>query len=131
MRAWVGAAGLALAAGGAAAQSADGLWRTEANDEGGYLVVEMGPCASDAGRTCGVIKRAVGADGENPDYAHLGREIVSGMAPDGPGKWDDGTIWAPDDDKTYSSSMELSGEVLRVEGCVLFICRGRDWRRAE
>jgi len=53
------------------------------------------------------------------------------MVPDGANEWGDGTIWAPDDDKTYDSSMELSGNTLEVSGCVLggIICRGQDWTR--
>jgi hypothetical protein len=27
---------------------ADGIWKTEANDAGGFLQVTIGPCASDA-----------------------------------------------------------------------------------
>lgn len=107
----------------------NGLWRTQANDEGEYLVVEVGPCAD---KTCGVIVAARDKAGaEDANYANLGRNIITGMVADGPNKWDDGEIWAPDEDKTYSSNMELKGDILAVEGCVLFICRGQDWTRDQ
>ncbi|MEM7545551.1 MAG: DUF2147 domain-containing protein [Pseudomonadota bacterium] len=123
------AAALALLAGPAIAAGVEGLWNTEANEAGEYLVVEVGPCAD---KTCGVIVAAMNAAGEaDPAYENLGRNIIIDMVPDGENKWDDGEIWAPDDDKTYSSSMELKGDVLSVEGCVLVFCRGQDWTRTN
>jgi uncharacterized protein (DUF2147 family) len=125
------AAALILAqAGAAAANPAHGLWRTESNEAGGHLVVELLPCETDPALTCGVIREAVGPSGPNADYPHLGREIIDGMEPDG-AAFSGGTIWAPDDDETYRSEMELKGDVLAVEGCVLVFCRGQDWRRVE
>lgn len=132
MRALTFAFAAALFATPAFASGVEGVWKTESNDEGAYLEVTVAPCASDAGKMCGTITKAVSAAGEDgAEYPHLGRLIIFDMAPDGPGKWDDGKIWAPDDDKTYSSNMELIGDVLAVEGCVLIICRGQDWTRVE
>ncbi|MEX2519272.1 MAG: DUF2147 domain-containing protein [Paracoccaceae bacterium] len=113
----------------AAAADANGRWKTETSGEGKYLVVEIGPCGD---KTCGVIVDARNISGaSNPDYEHLGRNIISDMVQDGPNTWEDGKIWAPDDDKTYSAEMELKGDVLAVEGCVVIICRGQDWTRVE
>ena len=121
-------AALSLAAAGAQAD-AIGLWATEKNDEGQYLTVEIKPCGE---KLCGFIQSAVDGDGvANPNYQHLGRQMIFDMVPDGPGKWDDGKIWAPDADETYSSNMELDGDVLTVEGCVIIICRGQDWTRVN
>ena len=134
MRAKIGltAAALMLAAqGAAAAGAADGVWKTEVNEEGRYLLVTVAPCASDPAKSCGTITRAMRPEGENPDYEHLGRLIIEGMVPDGAATFSDGTIWAPDDDKTYDSNMEVKGDVLTVEGCVLVFCRGQDWTRAQ
>lgn len=106
-----------------------GVWKTEPNDEGSYLKVEIGPCGE---KLCGVILGGFRADGsENADYEHKGRDMIVDMVADGENEWEDGTIWAPDDDETYDAKMELDGDVLRVEGCVLFICRGQDWTRAN
>ena len=118
------------------AGSLSGMFRTETNDEGGYLHVEMVPCESDAKKACGLINKAFNVnEGPDPilDYEHLGKLIVWDMKDQGDGSWSKGKIWAPDDDKTYKSKMEInaSGDVLTVEGCVLFICRGQDWKRLE
>lgn len=121
------AAVLAFAAAPALAGDPTGLWRTEPNDEGAYLVVEIKPCAD---KVCGEIVDAKdGAGVSDASYEHLGRSIIFDMEPDGENKWDNGEIWAPDEDKTYSSNMELRGDVLAVEGCVLVFCRGQDWMR--
>lgn len=122
---------LALPLPALAEAGAEGLWRTEANDAGGYLEVRIAPCADAPDRLCGVIERALRPEGPNPDYAHLGRRILRGMAPAGPGAWDDGEIWAPDEDESYAASLQLSGDVLTVEGCLLVFCREQDWRRVE
>ncbi|MEM8755302.1 MAG: DUF2147 domain-containing protein [Pseudomonadota bacterium] len=118
-----------LFAGAAVAGDPTGVWKTEANDEGAWLEVEIQPCGD---RVCGVIVAAKDASG-TPDggYEHLGRQMIIDMAPDGENKWSDGEIWAPDDDETYNANMELKGDVLAVEGCVLVFCRGQDWTRAN
>lgn len=126
-RTTLGIAAVLLSTAPALAADIDGRWKTEANENGEYLVVEVGSCGS---KTCGVIVAAVNAEGvEDPTYENLGRNIILDMVADGPNKWDDGEIWAPDEDKTYSSNMELKGDILAVEGCVFIICRGQDWTR--
>ncbi|MEM9012982.1 MAG: DUF2147 domain-containing protein [Pseudomonadota bacterium] len=113
-------------------QEVAGLWKSEPNDEGNYIHVEVGACPT-AGLTCGVIVGAFDGNDQpaNPDV--VGRTIVADMEADGATEWSGGTIWAPDEDRTYSSRMELSGDVLTVKGCVLggLICRGQDWTRLE
>ncbi len=118
-----------LAAGPAFAQGVEGIWKTETNDEGKYLHVKIGPCDSDATRVCGIIHAAFGGASE----ANIGKPIIWDMVPDGPGEWDDGTIWKVDDDEEYDSEMELRGDVLEVSGCILggLICRSQEWTRVE
>ena len=45
--------------------------------------------------------------------------------------FDDGTIWNPSDGETYSSEMQLEGNVLKVDGCVAFICKEQTWTRVQ
>lgn len=128
-------AAAALLAAPAQANDVFGLWKSEVADDGGYIHVAIGPCASDAAKVCGIIEDAGNAIPANADPARreelLGKTIIDAMVPNGTNAWDDGTIWAPDDDKTYDSTMELNGNVLTVSGCVLggLICRGQDWTR--
>lgn len=129
-RAALAAAALSLcaAAPALAADPAHGLWQTETSDEGRYLRVRVGPCGGDPARTCGVIAEAFNA----PDSDVVGKPMIFDMVAEGGGKYGDGRIWAPDDDKTYGANMQMKGaDVLRVEGCVFVFCRGQDWTRVE
>jgi uncharacterized protein (DUF2147 family) len=126
-----GARGAALAAtlaGGAAmADPVDGRWRTETSDRGSWLIVEIGPCENDAAQRCGVIAEAHNATRDDLK----GRAIIWDMAREAEGRWEDGRIWAPDDDSTYDAEMRMGGGGLEVEGCFLMFCREQIWTRAE
>ena len=111
----------------AAAQGATGVWRTAPSERGASLNVRIGPCADAADRLCGRIVEVFGSD--RTDL--VGRTMLRNMAPDGPGRWSGGTIWAPDDDRTYRSRMRLTAAGLEVDGCVAVLCRGQVWRRVE
>lgn len=120
---------LGLAGGAALADPVAGLWKTQANEEGGYLHVNVSPCGA---AMCGTIKAAFNAKGtQSSDYEHLGKRIIWDMGAAGNGKYADGRIWAPDTDKTYRSRMELAGSNLKVSGCIGPICRGQTWTRVN
>ena len=106
---------------------AAGVWKTETSDKGAYLHVRVGPCANDQALTCGTIVKAVNTTRDDL----VGKPIIWAMEANGANAWKSGRIWAPDDDKTYRSKMSLSGDVLKVEGCVAVFCRGQDWTRVE
>jgi len=118
-----------LLAGPAFAGGEEGKWRTADGKEGGYLFVQIAACGAEI---CGTIVGAVDKEGKpDPKYKNLGKPIIWGMKNDGGNSYSGGTIWAPDEDKTYTSKMELNGDVLVVSGCVLggLVCRGQDWKR--
>ena len=127
------ATSLALIASSAFANDVFGKWKSAPNDEGSYIHVEIGACATDGNKVCGTILEAFSKEPDFQQPEWIGRNIIENMVPDGANEWDDGTIWAPDDDETYSSTMELNGDVLTVSGCVLggLICRGQDWTRVK
>ena len=60
---------------------------------------------------------------------HAGKRIGS-MSASGGGKYA-GEITDPANDKTYSGKATLSGNNLRMSGCVLggLICRSQNWKR--
>jgi uncharacterized protein (DUF2147 family) len=77
-------------------------------------------------------------DRENPDAALqsrpiLGLQIMSGFQYGGDNKWKKGTIYAPDDGKTYKCKMTLSGDVLDVRGFIGISLLGRTeaWTRVS
>ncbi len=120
-------AAFVLLAAPVAAQDVYGTWQTETSNEGAYLHVQIGPCGGDPDFTCGQIVQVFGSD----DTSVVGRAIIRDMQQKGPGRWHKGTIWAPDDDRTYRSNMQLTGNGLKVEGCVAVFCRGQIWRRVN
>lgn len=104
------------------ADPAAGTWRTETGETGGYLHVTIAPCGS---QVCGKIAKVV----NNDNTSIVGENIIWDMNADGGGKYSGGRIWAPDVDKTYRSKMRLSGNSLKVSGCVGPICRSQTWTR--
>lgn len=120
-------AALALSAAAAPAFAADpvvGLWKSEPGETGGYIHVNILECQSGI---CGVIESVHG----NDNQTIVGKPIIWAMEAQGGGKYTGGKIWAPDQDKTYNSKMTLTGNALRVEGCVAVFCRGQNWTRIK
>jgi uncharacterized protein (DUF2147 family) len=112
-------------------------------------IVELAPCASDGtGETlCGRIQwlwdafdRAgrPRADDENPEASArsrplVGVEILRGFREISPGVWSGGSIYNPEDGRTYRASIRLQPDgALELEGCALRIfCQRQTWRRLE
>ena len=122
---------LAVVAGPLAADPAEGTWKTQEGEEGGYLHVAIAPCGA---ALCGTIAKAFDASGASSTaYPHLGKRLIWDMVPEGGNAYGGGKIWAPDTNKTYASKMELAGNRLKVKGCVAggLVCRGQDWSRVD
>jgi uncharacterized protein (DUF2147 family) len=116
--------GLALAEGGAS-----GVWRLDS----GKVTVRIAPCgASLCGAIVGLAKPLnkqghPKVDRKNPSKSLrnrplIGLTILANMKPAGENKWQ-GTIYNADDGRTYSSYMDLSGNNMKVKGCVGPICK--------
>jgi uncharacterized protein (DUF2147 family) len=59
----------------------------------------------------------------------VGLQILMGLRPQGANKWA-GQVYNPEDGKTYDATVVLEGaNVLKVQGCVLFICETHTWTR--
>jgi uncharacterized protein (DUF2147 family) len=115
----------------ALAGGVEGKWRTESNKAGGFLEVTVGPCDSDAKKTCGVITQAFTKSGPDSGYENLGKLIVMDMESSDGISFSGGTIWDPEHDKTYKSKMTLKNDDLDVKGCISFVCSGEDWKRVK
>lgn len=127
-----------LGATAAHAQTADGIWLTQAGD----ARVKINKCG---GGICGHIvwlrepmDTATGqpaTDSKNPNPAlarrpMIGLPLFSDMQPSAPNRWS-GQIYNADDGSTYASSVTVtSADSLRVEGCVGALCSGETWTRA-
>lgn len=77
-------------------------------------------------------------DRKNPDEKKrsqpiVGLRIVKDMKYAGDGLWEGGTIYDPENGKTYKSKMTLDGDTLNVRGFIGFSLIGRTskWSRVE
>lgn len=126
-----------------------GLWRTEPTDQGyahvrieregdryrGEIVSLSEPsfAAEEGPEWAGKPK----VDRNHPDAAKrsrpiIGLEIVWGFAHKGPGRWDGGRIYDPENGKTYKAKMRLQSDgTLDVRGFIGFSLLGRttEWQR--
>jgi len=114
-----------------------GTWLTEE----GKATVRVADCA---GALCGTIlslrepndpkSGEPKTDSNNVDASKrnrpiVGLQILMALRPQGANKWV-GQIYNPEDGKTYDANVVLeNADVLKVQGCVLFICETRTWRR--
>jgi uncharacterized protein (DUF2147 family) len=64
--------------------------------------------------------------------AKVGQRIFYEMKPDGENKWV-GKAFNPEDGKTYSGKMSLSGSSLTTAGCTLggMICKSVSWSKVD
>jgi uncharacterized protein (DUF2147 family) len=113
-----------LAASGVAAVAGDakGDWLRD----NGASKVRVAPCGGDA--LCGAITWLKDASGP----AKVGQQVFFDMKPKGENVWT-GSAFNPDDGKTYSGKMTLSGDHLTTAGCVLggLICKSVSWTRTR
>ncbi|TMV11556.1 DUF2147 domain-containing protein [Arenibacterium halophilum] len=119
-----------FAASPALADPIEGLWRTAPDDHGDVGFIRVGICGTNF---CGVLERAENAQGEAIQPDTLGRQIVWSLTHSTSTEYQ-GRIYAPDRDKEYMSKLELSGDRISVNGCVLggLICRnGGQWTRVQ
>ena len=131
------AAALAVAAVAAPALASDptGLWQTPTN--GGQ--VQISRCGQ---ALCGVlvtsdhIRSMPGMlDAKNSNRELRGRTLrnlplLNGFT-GGPTEWRGGTVYNPDDGRTYSGTITMQGDnSLRLQGCVVRpLCRNQTWTR--
>jgi uncharacterized protein (DUF2147 family) len=121
LRILASAALLAVSAVGAYAGDVKGDWmRTD-----GKAKVRFASCGD---AVCGSISWL--RDPNDP--GKVGQQVFFDMKPRGENIWA-GSAFNPEDGKTYSGKMTLSGDRLVTAGCVLggLICKSLSWTRAR
>ncbi|MCG3267266.1 DUF2147 domain-containing protein [Yoonia sp. I 8.24] len=110
-----------------AQDAAFGTWQTEV-DDGTFAYVTVAPCGE---TICGTLARTFNSEGEYQSE-NIGRQIVTNMVPQGGGEYE-GQVWRPSNNKTYIGKMEVSGDALRLRGCVAggLICASQNWVRVQ
>lgn len=113
-----------------------GVWRTPVD---GGSTVRITSCGSDI---CAAVLSSPRLrdnpdqrDVRNPDHAHRSRPLrglrILRARPAGPGRWDNGWIYNPEDGRTYRGSLRLLPDGrLQLTGCVVRpLCRSQTWTR--
>ncbi|WP_323766571.1 DUF2147 domain-containing protein [Marinovum sp.] len=120
-------AALTLTAGMAQADPALGVWQTEA-DDGAYAHVTIAPCGA---QLCGTISRTFKGSTEYTS-PNRGKQLVRGMTPQGNGKYT-GKVWRPSNNKIYNGKMQVSGQTLKMSGCIAggLLCSSQVWSRLK
>ncbi len=129
MKAILGGVAVVLWAGAAmAADPVEGVWQTEV-DDGAYAHVTMAPCGA---AFCGKITQSFNADGSVYASENVGKTIVIDMVPQGGGAYG-GSVFRPSNGKTYYGTIVVTGDALKLAGCVLggLICSKQTWARVE
>ena len=120
-----------------AASPVDGVWHAPVN----HAVIEIYDCG--AAVVCGRVLASDRLrahpdmrDLHNPDAALRGRpvkglEMMSGFQ-GGPGQWNGGQLYNPDDGHTYHGAITLvDAHTLKLAGCIFGpFCRTQVWTRA-
>ncbi|QLP96248.1 MAG: DUF2147 domain-containing protein [Rhodoblastus sp.] len=116
------AAALSALAGAATAAEATGNWMRS----DGAAKVRISPCGD---ALCGSISWL-----KDPEESkgRVGQRVFFDMKPDGANAWA-GKAFNPEDGKTYTGKMSLSGDSLTTKGCALggLICKSVSWRRSN
>ena len=70
---------------------------------------------------------------ERRDDSIIGLQLLSDFRYSGRNRWDKGTVYDPNDGKTYSCKMRLKGDRLKIRGYVGIAVFGRTtiWRRKQ
>lgn len=110
------------------ADAIEGTWQTEV-DDGAYGHIVIAPCGP---AFCGKIGASFKEDGTEYDSGNKGKMIVIDMVPAGDGTYE-GSVYRPSNDKTYVGNIVVSGDNLKLAGCVLggLICAKQSWTRVK
>jgi uncharacterized protein (DUF2147 family) len=121
LRAGLIVAALVAGLASARAQDAEGFWTRD----DGAARIQFSPCGQ---ALCGVIVWL-----KNPgSKAHVGQQVFFDMVRADQNSWM-GKAFNPEDGKTYSGKMIVTGKKLKTSGCVLggLICKTVAWQRAS
>lgn len=105
----------------ALANDVTGIWLRDT----GASKVKLSHCGD---AICGnIVWLKQGADPK----AKVGQRVFFDMKPSGPNTWA-GHAFNPEDGKTYTGKMTLSGTTLTTAGCVIsVICKSATWTRSN
>lgn len=94
----------------------NGVWRSERSKKGGFMDVQFYDCGAE---TCAKLKTAYRKTGAvNPEFPGVGKTLINGMQSSDGVNFAKGTLKNPENGKVYYSKMKMSGNTLKVSGCI-------------
>lgn len=99
----------ASAAGAFSAEPIEGTWKRPST---GTIVTY----SASGGQYCGTV--------QNGEYKGQSIGCMTGSGADYKGK-----VVALDEGKTYTGKAKITGNAMKLEGCVLVLCKGETWQR--
>jgi uncharacterized protein (DUF2147 family) len=87
------------------------IWIKEPNDKQGR------PLTDKANKNASLRNRPI-----------LGLQIFGGWREVGPNKWK-GSVYDPEDGQAYDVEITMTGDKLKLEGCIAFLCDSDTWMR--
>ncbi|MEL6582365.1 MAG: DUF2147 domain-containing protein [Pseudomonadota bacterium] len=97
-----------------------GTWQIERPD-GAVMTLALSPGATEAEHVCGLVQ-AVDGDANNEE---VGTQFISDMAPQGGGRYDDGTLFIVPLNRSIGAEITLASNNTQAEvrGCILLVCQ--------
>ena len=109
------------------AASPEGIWLTQPDKKGGYAHIQAHVCGP---ALCGRVLRAFDASGKQITTPNVGKMVFWDMQPDAKGRYK-GRAWVPAHNREYSGVMRVSGNTMKVSGCVGPVCQSQVWKRVK
>ncbi|UXX84118.1 DUF2147 domain-containing protein [Roseovarius pelagicus] len=117
-----------LAAPAFAKDPVEGVWQAPPDAKGQIGHIEIKPCGA---MMCGTIIKAYAPNGQEVVTPNVGKRLFWDMSVQGGGNYGDGRVYVPAHRKEYDAKMKLSGNNLKVKGCVGPVCQGQIWKRVK
>ncbi|MGB3316320.1 MAG: DUF2147 domain-containing protein [Albidovulum sp.] len=105
-----------------------GTWQVEPDQKGQVGQVIIRRCGE---AFCGRVMKVHDRKGKSVVTKAMGRDLFWGLRSFGGGNYGGGKVWVPLFDREYSAKARLSGNQLRVLGCVGTLCDGQLWQRLQ
>jgi uncharacterized protein (DUF2147 family) len=105
-----------------------GTWQVEPDHKGQIGQVVIRRCGA---AFCGRVMKVHDRSGKSVVTRSMGRDLFWGLKGRGKGHYGGGRVWIPLYDREYDAKARLTGDRLRVLGCLGPLCDGQTWRRLQ
>ena len=109
------------------AASPEGVWLTQPDHRGGFAHIQAHACGA---AICGTVLRAFDSEGREIRTPNVGRRVFWDMRPVAENQYQ-GRAWVPAHNREYAGVMTVSGDRMKVSGCLGPVCKSQTWKRVK